>query len=423
MKRLLLTVSLICGTLYAADANSSSAATTSAQPSEMTDPATAQAPETKLGRWLDVTEMSGSLRYRSTANTNGVHMFENGQHREMLTGRVKLDADGKYSIHFHASSGRYFNWAYADVIGGQFSDNVPAAGKRRSAAATARTSAAIVSDPEGPIYAKGIVSRGGYFYMRQLYFSATPVKALTFEFGSLAIEKGANTEITSFDNDGYITGERLRIHDARHLFFSEIAGTWAYLGDPFVPNFFARGQRLGENNYQQYLVRKDFGKRLTASADYTRLRGTNTLREGISASVREAKVIDSARVELYQRTNTVSFYGTAMPSGNGFSASIGKNLRKRLQVEGGYASIDDNYAVYSGSPFLRAVAFAWNSDSFSNGKRVFARSELKVAPGLSLFGFYTHETDPAKIYTVNHQSINAGFNFDCADLLHRAHIL
>lgn len=110
----------------------------------------------------------------------------------MLTGRFKLDREGKYSIAFHASSGRYFNWAYADAIGGQFSDQVPAAGKQRYPIENARVRAAIVSDPEGRVYSKGIVSRGGYFYMRQLYFSATPVRHLLLS-SALSQLRGALT--------------------------------------------------------------------------------------------------------------------------------------------------------------------------------------------------------------------------------------
>jgi hypothetical protein len=79
--------------------------------------ATDQKPLTE--RWLDLDTLSWAGRYRSSVNTNGRHMFDFGQDRYIASGKVKLDEQGKYTINFHASSGRYFNWAYADEVGGR----------------------------------------------------------------------------------------------------------------------------------------------------------------------------------------------------------------------------------------------------------------------------------------------------------------
>ena len=377
--------------------------------------------EGRLSRWLDINTLSSSLRYRSLENSGGIHMFDFGQHRELVDGSFKLDREGKYAIHFHASSGRYINWAYADAIGGQFSDQVPLNTPHLPSSVGGALFHAIQVDPEGLAYARGIDSRGGYIYMRQLYLSATPVKQVTFEFGSLAIEHGENTEATSFDDDAYIAGERVRVHDSEHLYFDEIDGTWAYLGDAITPNFFSRGERLAQNNYQQYLVKKEFG-RIGVSTDYTRLRGTNTMREAIRAKLPELHLIDSARLELYQRTNNVAFYGVNFSSGAGLSVSGSKTIAKRLQLEGGYASIDSNYAAYSGSPFLGAIGFSWNSDSFMTGHRFFTRGNLKVASGVSLFAFFTHDLDEAP-YVINRQGVNCGMTVDLAPWMHKAHLL
>lgn len=419
-------IALLSHPLHAADADPNTPAVSTAtdfNSDHAANQGTAMFSENPLSRWLDINTLSTSLRYRSTENSVGIHLFEFGQHREILDGRVKLDREGKYSINFHASSGRYFNWAYADAIGGDFSEQAAAVRLRFPPATGAAIGLAVHVDPDGPTYVStGIPSRGGYFYLRQLYFSATPVKPVTFEFGSLPIEHGENTETTTFDDDGYIAGERVRVHDADHLFFTEIDGTWAYIGDPFIPNFFARGERLAQNNYQQYLVKKKL-KRFAVSADYTRLRGTNTLREAIRAKLPELHLIDSARLELYQRTNNISLYGVNFNSGAGFSLSGSKTFAKRLKIEAGFASIDRNYSAYTGSPFLAAVGFSWNSDAFETGRRFYTRANLTVAPGVTLFGFATHDVGEAVPYVDNRQSVNAGLNVDLAPLMHRAHIL
>ena len=58
------------------------------------------------------------MRYRGVDDSNGAHEFEQGQQRSIVDGKFKFDARGRYGIVFHASTGKYFNWAYADIAGG-----------------------------------------------------------------------------------------------------------------------------------------------------------------------------------------------------------------------------------------------------------------------------------------------------------------
>jgi hypothetical protein len=374
---------------------------------------------------------SESLRYRSTANSGGFHPFQFGQHRELLDGDFKLDKEGKYKIHFHASSGRYFNWAFADMLNGQFTDEVPYAGKYRPLSETLLIVQALEADPKSP-YPAGIESRGAYIYLRQLYMSATPFKQATFEYGGLGIERGESTEITTFDNDGYIAGGRLRLHDPDHLYFDEVDATFADLAGALTPNFFARGDDLANANYSQLMVRKKFG-RLTTSADLTLLRSTHTFREAgkyklpamhfPALHVTSLQIIDTARLEMYQRSNSTTLYGLHYSNGAGFAFTGSKTIDKRITLEGGYAHIDKYYGVYTGDPFLIAVGFAWNSDSFMTGSKAFTRGSVKVAPGASFFGFFSHEVSPYQFYITNHSTAEGGITFDFADLLHRTHVL
>jgi hypothetical protein len=380
------------------------------------DPGLVQAPiqsadQPLVGRWLDLKTLSYSGRYRNSVNADGRHMFMFGQDRYIAAGKFKFDKDGKYSINFHGSSGRIFNWAYADFVGGQYKDSVIAARSYKSAAQQTALAAAILADPDGAVYKLGFPSRGAYFYLRQLYVSATPVSQVTVEFGSLPIEHGQNTEITSFDDDGYISGERVRIHDPKHFFFDQIAGTWAFMGSTLTPNFFARGSDLKKNNYQQYLVEKKIGKRAIASVDFSELNGTHSMREAVNLKVPEAKVIDGARFELYQRMNDINLSGVMYAKAAGFAITVEKQLAKKLNIEAGFASVDNNYAVYSGSPYLASIAFGWNGDTFSAGKRGFAKVNWKLARGVDAFGFYTHTTATINPSS-NIQGYNAGLNFD-----------
>ncbi len=107
-------------------------------------------------------------------------------------------------------------------------------------------------------------------FVRELYLSATPVKAITLQFGFFGIEKGYSSEVTSFDDDGYIQGERLIIHDPKHLFFDSVTLTSAYLGYIADPNLIAidRGPGFSKSNYRQVAFKKQLTPRIGFSGEY-----------------------------------------------------------------------------------------------------------------------------------------------------------
>ena len=385
-------------------------------------PANATPVEGTLSRWLDVNALSFSMRYRNQFDEDSYHIFNFGQERTLADGRFKFDREGKYAIAFHASSGRYFNWAYADVAGGSEADQNSGLIRHFTRAQLLTLAAYRNIDPFVAQVANHLASRGWEFYLRQLYFSASPVKQLTFEYGSLGIDHGVNSEITSFDDDGYISGGRVRVKDPNHLYLDEVSATFAYFGDIVTPNFFARGDTLTENNYRQFMGQKHFGRRLRASVDYTWLNGTHTMREGLSARVPEVRFIDSARLELYQRTNDLYFRTYDFHSGSGVSFTGSKTFKKTVQIEGGYANIDRYYTAYLGSPVASAFGFALNGDAYSLGNRAFTRVNIKASPYLNLFGFYTHTFDQS-FYTNNKQGMNFGVTIDFKQLLSdKAHL-
>ena len=378
-----------------------------------------------FSRWVEFGTLSMSLRWRSEQSHEGFHYFDNGQQRSLADGRFKFDKDGKYAVHFHLSSGHTFNWAYSDVIGRDYEDGVAHAFGYFTPLQLQRVFAALASDPAAVVGDTHIQSTGWDMYFRQLYFSATPIKQLSFEFGSLGIERGEGTEATTYDDDGYIDGERLRILDPEHLFVDQIAITFAYEGDVFQPNFFQRGERLGQSNYHQFFASKRFGSRLNASMDYTVDKGTHTLREALILKVPELKVIDHFRPELYQRLNDRTWSGEVFHHAQGYALTASKTLAKKFLLEGGVASIDNGYGVLTGQRPLADVGFSMNGDSFLIGTRVFARANLKVTPYLSFFGYFTHEitAPPAAYISINQQAINTGATIDFKSLLAKMHVM
>lgn len=418
-----------------ADAVNTALATSSSKSIVATPkPLTPPVEHSLTGRWLDLDTLSHSERYRNAFADGGGHVFEGGQQRSLIVGKIKLDAEGRYDIGFRASSGRYFNWAYGGYSGQDFIKRVGEAKNRFSPAAEFGLVQSIFADPVGTSLGQTeIHSNGWQFYMRELYFSATPVKAMTVEFGSFGIERGLSTEITTFDEDGYLSGERIRFNDSKHLFFDEIGFTSAYFGDIGTPNLFDRGSSLKKSNYRQAFAKKQLNKRIGFSGEYTWQAGENTgidtTREAVVVGTRETKVVDSLRFEAYERLNTTTFPGLArsplgpiaplsISGASGYAIAAEKKLGK-LSGDFGYASIDKNYSVYTGYRFFQAVSFPLNGDAYGEGNRAFAHASFKIAPGVTAFGFYTHVVGNEKVLTLNEQGLNAGMTFDLKALLNK----
>jgi hypothetical protein len=190
-----------------------------------------------LSRWFELDAASFSIRYRNSFDTDGQHIFDNAQQRSLLAGKLKLDRDGKYFIGFRAASGRYFNWSYANFSGLDYGSAANKAFLFETPQKQFELIASAGADPQSAALTSHLQANGWEFYIRDLYLSATPVTGLTFEFGAIPIERGVGSEITTYDEDGYISGERVRAKYPKQLFLDQIEFTSAYVGDIITPNF------------------------------------------------------------------------------------------------------------------------------------------------------------------------------------------
>ncbi len=360
-----------------------------------------------FSRWLTVDNFTFSARYRGITDTEGVHTYSQAQQRSLLEGSLKLDKKAKFSVHFRLSSGHYFDWAYADFAGG---GTVRANQLSIPSLPEADRLDAINSGSEATRYPSG----GFAFLPRQLYLSAEPTDGVVLQYGSLGFNRGVNTEITSYDEDGYLAGGRLLLRKPKQLVLDEISVTYGYVGDIFTPNFFERYQRLGQSNYHQFLVRKTVTPWLEVSADYTH-HLVDTWREAALLKTKWSKAADSIRFEAYQRPKVLFVDTDRYNSGNGWAITADKTVRKIISLQAGFADIDTNYDVYSASGNNAIWAFALNGDQYGIGKRPFVRATIKVRPYLSLFGFYTHLVDfnyDRDGFIWNRTALNTGIQID-----------
>ena len=291
--------------------------------SAQTTPSTAS---TFIARWLDVQAATVALRHRHSTNSAGVVTANQLQHRETLRGRLKFDTRGRYALAFGLSTGARFTSGWDNTGWGL---------------GAAQKSLAV----------------------RTLSVAARPVEGIDAEAGGLSIARGESTEITTYDEDGYVTGERVRIRRPAQLFFDEISAINAHFtaSAESIP-ISKRLPHIDESNYQQFLLEKRIGRCAAVSGDYTIETGRRTWREAVHLDVREVRVVDSVTLENYQRTNA--------DAASGFAVTVDKALGKRLNVNGGYARIDPAFG-------------GLNGDRFNTGRRVFGMATYALSRELA----------------------------------------
>jgi hypothetical protein len=281
--------------------------------------------------WLELQTASLYTRYRYVESSALVTTANQMQHKESFKGRLKFDKQDRLSLNAGVFSGRQFIGTWNNTGWGT---------------GTGQSNLAL----------------------KQLFIAAAPFRGLTLEYGGLYILRGESTEITSYDDDGYIMGERVSLQNPNSFFFDEISVTYAYLGDINTPNINKRFHRLKQSNYHQFLVAKKLGRRIGISVDYTFQDGKETVREAIKVTAPEMHFLDFIRFENYQRTDVNPGYGFALYGE--------KMLRRRITLGGGYAQIDPHYGNL-------------NADHFLTGKRIFLMGSFQILPELSFAPYLT----------------------------------
>lgn len=287
-----------------------------------------------LHRWLDFSKIMLATRYMYVENTTGAINVNTVQHRQDLFGRFKFDAAGRYSLNFGVQSGRRFTAGWNETGVG--------------------------------------VKRGNLnLYLKHLYLSVQPIKGVELQYGGFDFLRGAATEITTYNNDGFLTGQRVIVRRPREFFFDEIAYTAGFFGDLTMPNLNRRYHRLMQVNYHQFIISKKIGKRAQASADYTFVGGADISRQAVKVYTPELQAVDSLRLEIYERLD-----GNVDGSADaGFAVLADKTLKKKWTFTGGYTQIDPRYGNV-------------NADRVFQGKHLYGLVSYQLTPEIAV-GIFT----------------------------------
>lgn len=294
------------------------------------NPATARA---RVGRWFELQNATLNLRYRYIDTSAGVITTNQLQHRESFRARVKLDASAKYTLNLGLFTGVRFTSGW---------DNT----------------------------GWGINDAQNNFAFKAIHVAAIPIAGVEAQYGGLYIIKGESTEVTTFDEDGYVIGQRVSVKRPQQFYLNEISATVGYLAtDPREIPISKRTKYLNDTpNYRHFLVDKKFGKRAGISTDFTYAAGAKTWREAVNLKTPELRVVDTVIFETYQRINR--------NPDQGFALTLDKALNKKLSVNWGYASIDREYGVL-------------NADRFQIGNRVFAMVIYNISTEFLASAFIT----------------------------------
>jgi hypothetical protein len=316
-----------------------SPAATAPQPTPPSPPArptpAKPTPPRLFDRWIDLQAVTGSVRYRWIETSAGVETSNGLQWQEQIRARVKFDAKGRYSLHLGLFTGTSFTSGW-DATG--------------------------VGTGEGT----------AQMFLKQLFGSAEPVRGLEIQYGSLYPSRGQHTEMTSLDNDAYVSGGRVRLRRPQDVFFDEIAVTIAAVSHLRTPNVFRRLEAFEDANYRQVLVMRRVGKRLAFSTDYTGFEGQGQLRQAARVTL-DTAALDAVRVEYGVRVDDA-------PHDTAFAAVLEKTLG-RLEVQGGYVHADPSFGLFAG-------------DRYGPGNRVFTLVSLPIGWDLTLSVFAQKQLDP-----------------------------
>jgi hypothetical protein len=298
-------------------------------------PAAKPAAPHPLARWLDVQALAVSVRYRYIEDAQDRERANQLQTQEQIRARFKFDGTGHYSLHA------------GFLTGGGFTSGWNSTG---------------IGTGEGT----------ATLTLKQLFVAAQPVSGVELQYGGLYPARGENTEITSYDNDAYITAGRATVRRPTDLFFDEVSVSAGYLGYLSEGYLFDRTGSFSRFNYWQALVSKQVGKALWISTDYSEIDEDGRLRQAARWRI-DQPILDVIRGE----------YGVRLRGGSHDTtfAFSGEKLARRVTVQAGYANVDPVFG-------------ALNGDRYGRGNRVFTTGSFPLPLDLGASWFVQKEISP-----------------------------
>jgi hypothetical protein len=172
----------------------------------------------------------------------------------------------------------------------------------------------------------GIGMHPGYwsFNLKSLFVGQKIGHHLEAQAGGLEYDRGAGTEATYADNDGWLEGYRLAYTAKARWVPDVLSATVGYVGDFTQPNVFARLPHMGDENYIQALAHKYFGANRDVSAEFDSLQSIRYTREAAHLQKLPLVVADEVVAETITRASDDATFG--------WSGSVFKTLDRKGRI-------------------------------------------------------------------------------------------
>jgi len=238
-----------------------------------------------------------------------------------------------------------------------------------------------------------------HHFVKQLFVDLAPIHGVEAQYGSLYILRGEEDEITSYDDDGYLTGERVSLKPPAAAHLDELVVTRGEVGPYNQPNVFARWGAPSHANYGQALIAKRLTTAVAASLEYATQSGADAFHSGITVHLPPRAPYANIRYEKYRRVTH--------HAASGFAIWADRSLITRARVQGGYATVDQFFG-------------GWNADRMQSGRRVFASMLVALGRGVAVQVFATRAF--ASRYAIPIKTrIDLTVNYDVLSALGRSH--
>lgn len=221
---------------------------------------TADANQSRWGRYVSVLSLEGAMRYAYTDMAQGSVARRQLEYRGTATMRLNLWETGASYVQARGQTGVF-------------------------------TSAFSATD-------LGLAPERSAFNIKSFFLGQRFGRHVEAEVGGIEYEYGMGTEATYAAASGWMSGYRARVRTSgRSWRPGKISFTAGYAGDFTKPNFFSRSSRMGDVNYFQLLAQKSLTENADLSTEFDFLDGIKMNRNAVLWKKIPAVVLDEAQVE------------------------------------------------------------------------------------------------------------------------------
>ena len=306
------------------------------------DKAAAPEPGRFFQRHLRFLDAYGAGRYIYVRNREGVARTNDLQYRFQLKGQWRFDPAAKTYLQFRLESGNSFPMSWNFSGWGRADHNLSVS-------------------------------------LKDLFVGQKLGSYGEVQVGGIEFDRGAGTEATFADDDGFQVGYRLSVSPPRGWWPSRMQVTVSRIDEFHYPSVFARLPGLGEANAVQALAQKAVGENVQLSAEFDRISGINL--ERVALRWTPSAWLDRLTLETIVRSSDNPSGGYSLQLARAFKPAGPWNLAVT------YSHLAAGVFAHEGGRIL------FNGDQVNLGQRLGFQVSRPLGRGFALTAFLSRQLD------------------------------